>query len=230
MSPFHRAFVTNRDAARTMTQPRPKLAAAIEPPTIFVVDDDVITLRVIVQTLRGAGHTVEAFEDPRAFLASAPFRRHGCAVLDMSMPELSGLAVQKALADSEGTLPVVFLTGSADVRSSVTAMKGGALDFLLKPVNPEELLSAVERAIGASARARAARAERETLQALLLGLTPREREVCELLSRGLLNKQIAYELGLSEATVKIHRAHVMEKLHVGSTAELSAIVERMRSS
>lgn len=213
-----------------MAQSRSQMPPVNESPTIFVVDDEALTLRVIVQTLRAAGHTVEAFEDPRAFLAIAPFRRHGCAVLDLSMPEVSGLGVQRALAESDGTLPVVFLTGSADVRATVTAMKGGALDFLLKPVDPEELLAAVARGVMASATARAARAERDRLTALLQHLTPREREVCALLSRGMLNKQIAYDLGMSEATVKVHRARVMEKLRIGSVAELSTILERLRTS
>ncbi len=211
-----------------MKQPGSNQAGAPEEPTIFIVDDDALTLRVVVQTLRVAGYDVAAFEDPRMFLASEPFRRHGCAILDLSMPEISGLGVQQAMSESDGTLPVLFLTGAADIPSTVAAMKGGAIDFLLKPVDPAELRAAVARAVAESERRRAAKVRREGIQALLLRLTPREHEVCARLAKGMLNKQIAYDLGLSEATVKVHRAHVMEKLQVGSVAELSAMVERLR--
>ena len=211
-----------------MRRPASNKAGAPEEPTIFIVDDDALTLRVVVQTLRVAGYDVAAFEDPRTFLASAPFRRHGCAILDLSMPEISGLAVQQALSERDGTLPVLFLTGAADVRSTVTAMKGGAVDFLLKPVDPEELRAAVAGAVLVSERRRAAHLRRRGIESLLMSLTPREHEVCERLAKGMLNKQIAYDLGLSEATVKVHRAHVMEKLQVGSVAELSAMLERLR--
>lgn len=160
-----------------------------EAPVIFVVDDDTLSLRVITQVLRRAGYTVEAYENPREFLAVAPCKRHGCALLDMSMPELSGLAVQRVLTDRDGTLPVLFLTGSADVRDSVSAMKAGALDLLLKPVDPEELLAAVARAVEASREVRAARAASEALKVLLLSLTTREREVAERLATGMLTSR-----------------------------------------
>ena len=198
-------------------------------PTIFVVDDDAVTLMVVSQALRAAGHVVEAFEHPAGFLASEPWNRPGCAVLDLRMPGISGLAVQQAIVGRGGTLPVIILTGSADVQSTISALKSGAVDFLLKPVKHEELLAAVERAVERSARLLAARAERETAEAKMALLTPREREVCELLSRGMLNKQIAIDLGTSEATVKLHRARVLEKLGVGSTAELSTMLERLRA-
>lgn len=200
-----------------------------EAPTVFVVDDDAVTLAVVSQALRTAGHIVEAFEDAAAFLALEPWHRHGCAVLDLRMPGISGLAVQQEIAKRGGTLPVIILTGSADVQSTISALKSGALDFLLKPVKHDELLAAVERAVERSARVRATRAERGAVEARFAQLTPREREVCEMLSRGMLNKQIAIDLGMSEATVKLHRARVMEKLGVGSTAELSVLFERLRA-
>jgi FixJ family two-component response regulator len=196
--------------------------------TIFVVDDDPFALRIVGQILRTAGYSVEVFDGPRAFLASEPFGRHGCVVLDMSMPDLTGLDLQEVIAERGGTLPVVFITGSSDVRSSVRAMKGGAVDFLLKPVDSDELLGAVGRAVSQSARARAAKAARSSAESRFSQLTPREREVCELVARGMLNKQVAAELGMSEATVKVHRARVMEKLELGSVAELSALMERLR--
>ncbi len=198
-------------------------------PVVYLVDDDVVTLAVVARALRAAGHVVQAFEDSAAFLANDPSRKHGCAVLDLNMPGLSGLAVQQAIVDRGGTLPVIILTGAADVRSTISALKGGAVDFLLKPVNHDELLAAVERAVEWSAQVRAARAERMAAEARLAQLTPREREVCELLTRGMLNKQIAIDLGMSEATVKLHRARVLEKLGVGSTAELSVMLERLRA-
>lgn len=196
--------------------------------TIFVVDDDPFALRIVGQILRTAGYSVEVFDGARAFLASEPFGRHGCVVLDMSMPDLTGLDLQEVIAERGGTLPVVFITGSSDVRSSVRAMKGGAVDFLLKPVDSDELLAAVGRAVSQSVRARAAKAARSSAEARFSQLTPREREVCELVARGMLNKQVAAELGMSEATVKVHRARVMEKLELGSVAELSALMERLR--
>lgn len=201
-----------------------------EEPTIFVVDDDPLTLRIVGQILRSAGYSVEVFDGPKAFLATEPFRRHGCLVLDMSMPDITGLDLQDVISDRDGTLPIVFVTGSADVRSSVRAMKGGAVDFLLKPVDADELIAAVARALAQSERARAALLARASAEARFSLLTPREREVCELVARGLLNKQVAADLGMSEATVKIHRARMMEKLEVGSVAELSALMERLRSS
>jgi FixJ family two-component response regulator len=200
-----------------------------EAPTVFVVDDDPVTLAVVSQVLRTAGHIVEAFEDAAAFLASQPWQRHGCAVLDLRMPGVSGLAVQQAITEKGGTLPVIILTGSPDVKSTISALKSGALDFLLKPVKHDELLAAVDRAVERSARVRAAKAERGAAEARIAQLTPREREVCDRLTRGMLNKQIAADLGMSEATVKIHRARVLEKLGVESTAELSAMLERLRA-
>lgn len=212
-----------------MESRREGLLQGQEAPTIFVVDDDAVTLAVVSQALRTAGHIVEAFEDAATFLRSAPFQRHGCAVLDLRMPGISGLAVQQTIVEHGGTLPVIILTGAADVKSTISALKSGAIDFLLKPVKHEELLAAVERAITKSSRVRAARAERGAAEAKLAQLTPREHEVCEMLARGMLNKQIAIDLGMSEATVKLHRARVMEKLGVGSTAELSAMLERLRA-
>lgn len=205
-------------------------ASGGEAPTVFVVDDDEVSLLVAARALRAAGHAVETYSDAAAFLASMPCHRYGCAVLDLRMPGISGLVVQRTIVERGGTLPVIMLTGAADVPSTISALKGGAVDFLLKPVKPEELLAAVGRAIERSARLRAARAERDAIEARLALLTPREREVCDLLARGMLNKQIGYDLGMSEATVKIHRARVLEKLGVGSTAELSAMLERLRAA
>ncbi len=209
-------------------QSKPEEAMGTGQPTIFVVDDDTFTLTVIGQALRASGHKVVTFEDPSKFLASAPFRCHGCAVLDMSMPGLSGIEVQTAIHDNNGSLPVIFLTGTTDIRTGVTAMKGGAVDYLLKPVNPEELIAVVEKAVAESRRLIAARDEYEAIMAQLARLTPRERQVGELLAQGNLNKQVAYILELSEATVKLHRARLHKKLKIGSLAEFSVLLERVK--
>lgn len=226
-------YQVTRSVAEHFKQPaqsgvRVRADVAAREDRIFVVDDDPFTLRIVTQMLRLVGYAVETFDTPRAFLASDPFRRRGCAVLDLSMPELTGLDLQDAMAERGSPLSVVFLTGSGDVRSSVRAMKGGAIDFLLKPVDRDELLAAVRRAVAWSDRAWALKVEREAGKARLSRLTPREHEVCELLARGMLHKQIAGDLGTSEATVKVHRARVMEKLEVDSIAELSALLERLR--
>lgn len=222
-----------RSVAEPLKQPagsgvRVRVDVAAGDATIFVVDDDPFTLRIVTQVLRLVGYAVETFDTPRAFLASEPFERRGCVVLDLSMPELTGLDLQDAIAERDSPLSVVFLTGSGDVRSSVRAMKGGAIDFLLKPVDRDELIAAVRRALAWSDRAWAVKAERESGKERLSRLTPREREVCELLARGMLHKQIAGDLGTSEATVKVHRARVMEKLEIDSIAELSALLVRLR--
>ncbi|MBK8251279.1 MAG: response regulator transcription factor [Polyangiaceae bacterium] len=198
--------------------------------TVFLVDDDLVTLTVVAQVLRTAGYHVVEFSEATAFLAADPFERHGCAVLDLAMPNVSGIDLQHAIAEKHGTLPVVFLTGAADVRTTVQAMKDGAVDFLLKPFQPAELLKAVEQAVAKSASIRAARAERLAIEKKWSVLTPREKEVAKLLAQGFLNKQIAVELGMSEATAKQHRARLLEKLNLGSVAELSTMVERLRGA
>lgn len=203
-------------------------AGAGEAATVFVVDDDPFTLSIAEHILRASGYEVEVFDEPGAFLAREPFRRHGCAVLDMKMPGLSGLELQRAIAGAGGDLPILFLSGATDVRESVTAMREGALDFLFKPIQRDELLAAVAQAVARSGRARALKAERETYAGRFAQLTPREREVCERMARGMLSKQIAADLELSEQTVKVHRARVMEKMMVESIAELSVVLLRLR--
>lgn len=195
---------------------------------IFIVDDDASVRRSLERLLRCAGYAVETFDTPRAFLAIARSLGAGCVVVDVRMPELSGLELQAGLAAAGCTLPLVFITGHGDVTESVKAMKGGAIDFLLKPVDDAQLLDAVGRALQRDARARATQTEREALAARLALLTPREREVCANVARGLLNKEIGFELGISEKTVKLHRARATEKLGVRSAVELSNLLAQLR--
>jgi FixJ family two-component response regulator len=198
--------------------------------TVFVVDDDPSVLRGLERLLRAAEYAVETFASARAFLESAPVDRPGCVVVDLRMPELSGLDLQEELSRRGFPLPLIFLTGHGDVPSSVRAMKGGAVDFLSKPCDETDLLAAVERALARDSEARAARTEGEAVRARFAALTPREHEVCLLVAKGLLNKQIAAELGTSEKTVKVHRGRVMEKLGADSVADLVRLVDRLRGS
>ena len=179
-----------------------------------------------MRLLRAAGHTVEAFASAREFLARERDDGPGCLVLDLRMPEMTGLELQDALERAGYAIPVVFVSGHGDIPASVKAMKAGAIDFLTKPVQNRDLLQAVERALARDRAARAARAERDAARARMARLTPRERQVCALVATGLLNKQVAAELGTGEKNIKLHRAHVMEKLGVGSVAELVRLVDR----
>jgi FixJ family two-component response regulator len=193
-----------------------------------LVDDDAGVRKALVRLLKTAGHAVEAFASAREFLARPPYDAPGCLVLDLRMPEMTGLELQEALERVGHAIPVVFISGHGDIPASVKAMKAGAIDFLTKPVQNKELLQAIERALARDAAARAERTERDTARARFERLTPRERQVCALVAAGLLNKQIAFELGTGEKNIKWHRAHVMEKLGVGSVAELVRLVDRAR--
>jgi FixJ family two-component response regulator len=174
----------------------------------------------MTRLLRGAGYEVRAYASASDFLAADPVDRLGCVVLDVQMPELSGLDLQQTLLRMAVPLPIIFLTGHGDIPMSVRAMKAGAVDFLTKPVRREILLSAIENAIKCNASERAARAAVQDLQARYAKLTPREREVFGLVVSGKLNKQIAFELGTVERTVKAHRAKIVAKMKVDSLAEL----------
>ena len=197
------------------------------PPIVHVVDDDASFLRAISRRLEAAGFHVEGFDSAEAFLAR---RTHspGCAVVDLLMPGADGLALQDALSTMDEPLPVVFLTGHGDVHSSVRAMKHGAIDFLTKPVSGDALVEAVRRAIALDERAREERRQSRLLRAAYDRLTRREREVFALVTHGLLNKQIAAELGTSERTVKAHRSHVMTKMGARSVADLARAAERLK--
>ena len=195
-------------------------------PTVFVVDDYAPGRRSISRLLRAAGFAVTAFASAKEFLAQYDAEAPGCLVLDLAMPAVSGLELQTILAGKGSLLPIIFLTAHGDIPKSVQAMKRGASDFLTKPVNDEDLLAAVRVAIEKNRALRRDEEELSEIRAHLATLTPREREVLEYVVAGKLNKQIAGELGTVEQTVKIHRAHVMQKMKVQSVAELVRLTQR----
>lgn len=199
-------------------------------PMVYLVDDDAAILRAVSRLLRAAGYRVSAFESPRMFLAQHDPELPGCVVLDVAMPEIDGLALQEVLDSSGGERQVVFVTGQGDIPTSVRAMRSGAVDFLTKPFDESKLLEAIDIAIERDRRARGTGARRRLVEGHMAALTPRERQVLDLVVKGLLNKQIAAELGTSEKTIKVHRARMMEKMQVGSVAELVRAVERAAST
>jgi len=194
--------------------------------TVFVLDDDASMLRATARGLKTAGYLVEAFESPAQFLARPPYNGVGCLVVDLRMAGMSGLDVQNAVKRTGSTLPVIFLSGYGDVPTTVKAMQAGAIDFLTKPYSLDQLLLAVSLAIEKHRGALAASVETTQMRRKVRLLTAREREVCRLVGQGLLNKQIAGELGAAEGTIKIHRRRVMQKLGVDSVAELVRLVDR----
>jgi RNA polymerase sigma factor (sigma-70 family) len=187
---------------------------------VFVVDDDPIVLRALERMLRANDISVETFTSPEAFLQSPPYNGIGCLLLDLKMPGLSGLDVQRAMSRQGISMPIVFLSAQGDVPSTARAMREGAIDFLEKPIDEAQLLAAIDRArLKAVAQQEQHDRERDA-EERLARLTKREREVCELVASGMLNKQIAYELGMSEKTVKVHRGRVTRKLDVDSVPAL----------
>jgi FixJ family two-component response regulator len=195
-------------------------------PVVFIVDDDEAVRRGLARLVRSVGLDAETYASPRELLAQPRRNASGCIVLDLRMPDLDGLQAQEALTQAGYTMPVVFLTGHADVASSVTAMKAGAIDFLIKPVDHGALLSAIQHAVDRDVAARSERDKAGAVRERFALLTPREREVCDLVVSGLRNKQIADRLGTAEKTVKIHRGQVMQKLRVRSVVELVRMVDR----
>ncbi len=187
---------------------------------VFVVDDDASTRESLKNLIRSVGLQVEVFASARDFLRSQRPDVPACLVLDVRLPGLSGLDLQKQMAEAEGQIPIVFISGHGDIPMTVRAMKAGAVEFLTKPFRDQDLLDAIQQALERDHKAREQRAEVEQLRARYRLLTPREREVMALVVTGLLNKQIAGELGTSEASVKVHRQHVMEKMQAGSLAVL----------
>lgn len=196
-------------------------------PTVVVVDDDPSLCKALDRLLRSAGYRAETYASPDAFLEQIPADGPGCVLLDVSLPGRSGLEVQEILNRSDRTWPIIFITGHSDVPTSVRAMKAGALDFLTKPVDETELLGAVEQGIARDAALRREQEEQRVLAGKVATLTPREREVFALVVTGLMNKQIAKQLGTTEKTIKVHRSHVMEKLAVSSLAELVHLAHRL---
>jgi len=195
---------------------------------VCVVDDDPAFRRTLEGFLRAAGLDVESFRSPGEFLANPSGPATACLVLDLQLPGMTGLELQDVLAKAGQSLPIVFLSGAADVRSSVQAMRSGAVDFLEKPFEGAQLLEAIERAVARGSAERTEREARGEARSLLERLTPRERQVCDLVAQGLLNKQIAALLGTSEHTVKVHRAHALQKLGAESVPDLVRLLDRSR--
>ena len=196
-------------------------------PIIHVVDDDASFRTAVTRLLRAATYEVRGYASASEFLDSDPSTDPGCILLDLRMPEVSGLDLQQSLARMEERLPIIFLTGHGDIPASVRAMKAGAVDFLTKPVQRETLLRAIQNALGVDAKGRATRAVLRELQNRYENLTPREREVLAHVVAGKLNKQIAFDLGTAERTIKAHRASIVEKLHVQSVAELARLAQEL---
>jgi FixJ family two-component response regulator len=195
--------------------------------TIFLVDDDPGVLKAFSRVLREEGWSVETFDSAEAFLTRRDRQTEGCLVLDVSMPGLDGLELQRRLVSAGESLPIVFVSGHGDIPMSVRAIRAGATDFLTKPVQTQVLVAAVRSAIDQGASARQARAEAAQLRQRLVSLTPREREVLAALATGKLNKQIAADLGVVEQTIKFHRARIMERMQARTIAELMHIAAQL---
>src|ERR1019366_3876802 len=199
-------------------------------PVVFVIDDDRMIREGLQSLIRSVGLRVEMFASAQEFLGAKRPDAPACLVLDVRMPGLSGLDLQLKLRDGGIPIPIIFITGHGDIPMSVRAMKEGAHEFLTKPVRGQDLLDAVQKAIASDRALRKERQEVDEIRGRFESLTPREKEVLDLVVAGLLNKQIADQLGMSELTVKTHRAHVMEKTQADSLAHLVRMAEHLKAS
>lgn len=202
-------------------------ASRIPSQVVFVIDDDASMREAVSRLLNAVGLTVQTFASAREFLAGKLPDVPGCAVLDVRLPGLSGLDLQREMVERGIHIPVIFITGHGDIPMSVQAMKAGAVEFLTKPFRDQDLLDAVRAGIQLDRQGRKERAELAELRDGLRQLTPREREVMSLVVAGLLNKQIALRLGTSEKTIKIHRRHVMQKMRADSLADLVRMSQKL---
>jgi FixJ family two-component response regulator len=198
--------------------------------TVYLVDDDAGVRKALSRLLRAKGYEVQSYVSAQEFLEQHDPAAPGCAVLDVAMPGLDGLALQQALTTGGSHRPVIFITGKGDVPTSVRAMKAGALDFLTKPVREKDLVDAIQRAESRDAELRLLHSELDSIQARINTLTPREREVFTHVVAGRLNKQIAGELGTVEKTIKVHRSRMMEKLGLRTVADLVRMAEKAQVS
>lgn len=205
------------------------ISATTEKPVVHVVDDDDSFRKAVMRLLEAAGYEVRTYPSAGDFALARRENQRGCVLLDVQMPGPSGLDLQDALRKEDEPLPVIFLTAHGDVPMTARAMKAGAVDFLTKPINREELLGAVRTALARDLRVQTSREQRNELRSRFEKLTARERSVFELVVSGKLNKQIASDLGMAERTVKAHRAQVMTKMQASSLAELVHLADRMEN-
>jgi FixJ family two-component response regulator len=189
-------------------------------PTVFLVDDDPSVQKALARLLTSVGLRVQVFGSPQELLSQSLPRTPGCLVLDVRLPGVSGLELQRLLSHSGVDFPIIFITGHGDISMSVRAMKAGAIDFLTKPVNEQELLDAVQQAIERHTAALSEQGAEQEIRQRIATLTHREEQVLALVVRGMINKQIARELGVAEKTIKVHRGRMMEKMQAESLAEL----------
>lgn len=199
-------------------------------PVVFLIDDDPSILKALTRLLAVEGFETRPYSSPKDFLDSYDASLPGCIVMDLAMPDINGLDLQNRLASSDRMRPVIFITGQGDIPSSVRAMKAGAVDFLTKPFDDRDLLSAVRLAIAKDQAMRVKLEQLYRIEKSLASLTVREREVFEQATKGRLNKQIAGDLGIAEKTVKVHRGRVMKKMGVRTFAELVQLAERLGAS
>jgi FixJ family two-component response regulator len=208
------------NVARTLTYEAGALPMSSAIPIVFIVDDDISVRESLELLIRDQNWKPEMFASAKEFLDQPRKRVPSCLVLDLSLPGLNGLELQKQLAVEHSDMPIIFISAYGDVPKSVQAMKAGALEFLTKPINDDALVNAIRNALQRSSQAQALNAEMQELRRRYASLTPRERQVMALVVSGLLNKQVGGELGISEITVKAHRAVVMQKMKANSLADL----------
>jgi FixJ family two-component response regulator len=208
-------------------EPATEISSRQAEATVFIVDDDVSVRESLAALVYFAGWRVLTFASAQLFLDHPRTPQPGCLLLDVSLPDLNGLELQERLSQEKRALPIIFITGRGDIPMSVRAMKAGAIEFLTKPLKNHVLLAAIAEAVESSAAAIEAHSTREQLREGYAHLTERERQVLALITGGLLNKQVAFELGISEVTVKAHRGQVMRKMHARSFAELINMVSML---